>query len=119
VIASQWVIQRDARWFEEPLSFRPERWLESNPKELPRFAYFPFGGGPRVCIGQHFALLELTLVLARFAQAVRFERAPNAKLELSPVVTLRPKGPVRFVVRHREPPSKRGGEKKADGLAAE
>jgi cytochrome P450 len=119
VIGSQWVIQRDARWFAEPLSFRPERWLESNAKELPRFAYFPFGGGPRVCIGQHFALLELTLVLARFAQAVRFERAPNAKLELSPVVTLRPKGPVRFVVRHREPPSKRGSEKKANGLAAE
>jgi cytochrome P450 len=72
-----------------------------------------------VCIGQHFALLEVALVLARFAQEVRFEREPNAKLELAPVVTLRPKGPVRFVVRRREPPSKRSATKKADGLAAE
>jgi cytochrome P450 len=120
VIASQWVVHHDARWFEEPLSFHPERWLASEPKELPRFSYFPFGGGPRVCIGQHFALLEVALILARFAQEVRFERQPNAKLELAPVVTLRPKGPVEFVVRHREPPSKRGSTKKAaDGIAAE
>lgn len=119
VIASQWVIQKDARWFDEPLAFRPERWLSTDPKELPRFAYFPFGGGPRVCIGQHFALLEVALILARFAQVVRFERASSAPLELAPVVTLRPKGPVRFVVRHREPPSKRRNDKPSNGLAAE
>ncbi|HEX6766672.1 MAG TPA: cytochrome P450 [Polyangiaceae bacterium] len=107
VIVSQWVIQRDARWFAEPERFRPERWLDGQASELPRFAYFPFGGGPRVCIGQHFALLEVVLILARFAQEVRFEREPNRKLELAPVVTLRPKGPVRFVLRRREPPSKR------------
>jgi cytochrome P450 len=119
VIGSQWVIHHDPRWFEDPAVFRPERWLGGEPKDLPRFSYFPFGGGPRVCIGQHFALLEVALVLARFAQEVRFEREPNAKLELAPVVTLRPKGPVRFVVRRREPPSKRSATKKADGLAAE
>jgi cytochrome P450 len=119
VIASQWVIQRDPRWFREPLRFRPERWLEGETGEIPRFAYFPFGGGPRVCIGQHFALLEVALILARFAQEVRFEREPNAKLELSPVITLRPKGPVHFRVRRREPPLQGGSAKKTDGLAAE
>lgn len=119
VIASQWVVQRDPRWFTEPSRFRPERWLAGETSEIPRFAYFPFGGGPRVCIGQHFALLEVVLILARFAQEVRFERESNAKLELAPVITLRPKGPVHFRVRRREPPSKGGSARKAAGLAAE
>jgi cytochrome P450 len=113
-LASQWVIQRDARFFPQPEQFRPERWLDGEASDIPRFAYFPFGGGPRVCIGQHFALLEVALILARFAQAVRFEREPSAKLELSPVVTLRPKGPVRFRVRRREPPSERVASRAAE-----
>jgi cytochrome P450 len=119
VIMSEWVIQRDPRWFKEPSRFRPERWLDGETSDIPRFAYFPFGGGPRVCIGQHFALLEAVLVLARFAQEVRFEREANAKLELAPVITLRPKGPVHFRVRRREPPSQGGSAKKTAGLAAE
>jgi cytochrome P450 len=119
VLASQWVVQRDARWFKDPERFRPERWLDGECNDLPRFAYFPFGGGPRVCIGQHFALLEVVLILARFAQDVRFEREPSPKLELAPVVTLRPRGPVRFVVRRREPPSEHAPTTKKNGLAAE
>jgi cytochrome P450 len=103
VLASQWVTQRDARFFPEPERFRPERWLDGSTEKLPRFAYFPFGGGPRICIGQHFATLEVLLVIARFAQEIRFEREPGAVLELAPVVTLRPKGPVRFTVQRREP----------------
>ena len=106
-LASQWVLHRDARFFPSPERFRPERWLSGETSALPRFAYFPFGGGPRVCIGQHFSLLELTLILARFAQSVRFERERKAKLELAPVVTLRPKGPVRFLIRRREPGGRR------------
>jgi cytochrome P450 len=100
VILSQWVVQRDARWWSEPERFRPERWLGAECANLPRFAYFPFGGGPRVCIGQHFALLELVLVLARLSQTVTFEPS-GEKLVLSPVITLRPKGPVRLRVRRR------------------
>jgi cytochrome P450 len=119
VLGSQWVIQRDGRWFPEPEHFRPERWLDGSCEKIPRFSYYPFGGGPRVCIGQHFALLEVALILARFAQDVRFEREPDAKLELAPVVTLRPKGQVRFIVRHREPPSERAAVPKGDGIAAE
>lgn len=103
VIAPQWVVHRDARWFKQPTSFRPDRWQTGECDDLPRFAYFPFGGGPRVCIGQHFALLEAVLVLARLAQSARFERPPGATLALAPVVTLRPKGPVRFIVRRRAP----------------
>ncbi len=100
VILSQWVVQRDPRWFREPERFRPERWLGEECAGLPRFAYFPFGGGPRVCIGQHFALLELGLVLARLSQTVTFEPSGD-ELALGPVVTLRPKGPVRLRVRRR------------------
>jgi cytochrome P450 len=101
VIAPQWVVHRDQRWYREPQSFRPERWRNGECDNLPRFAYFPFGGGPRVCIGQHFALLETVLILARLGQSLRFERPPGTVLALAPVVTLRPKGPVRFVVRRR------------------
>jgi cytochrome P450 len=101
VLVSQWVVQRDARWFPEPERFRPERWLSGETQGLPRFAYFPFGGGPRVCVGQHFALLELLLVVARVMQATRFEAVPGEDLELGPVVTLRPRGPVRLRIASR------------------
>jgi len=105
VILSQWVVQRDARWFPEPERFRPERWLSGETTGLPRFAYFPFGGGPRVCVGQHFALLELVLVVARVMQATRFETVPGEELGLGPVVTLRPRGPVRLRTSRRARPS--------------
>lgn len=103
VMFSQWVVQRDARWFREPERFRPERWLGDECANLPRFAYFPFGGGPRVCIGQHFALLELVLVLSRASQKVMFEPS-GEPLTLGPVVTLRPTGPVRLRVTRRSRP---------------
>src|SRR5712691_9602973 len=57
-----YVIQRDPRWFDDPQGFRPERWLDGLAKRLPRFAYFPFGGGPRLCMGQAFAMLENVLI---------------------------------------------------------
>jgi cytochrome P450 len=107
VLMSQWVVQRDARWFPEPEQFRPERWLSGETASLHRFAYFPFGGGPRVCVGQHFALLELVLVVARMLQKVRFETAPGEGLALGPVVTLRPRGPVRLRVVPRRGSSQR------------
>jgi cytochrome P450 len=108
VLLSQWVVQRDARWFPEPERFRPERWLGAECKSLPRFAYFPFGGGPRVCIGQHFALLELVLVVARVSQSVIFESS-GEKLGLRPVVTLRPRDAVRLrVTRRSRPEAPRG-----------
>lgn len=100
-ILPQWVVHRDARWFPEPEAFRPERFLGDAHKELPRFSYFPFGGGPRVCIGQHFALMELVFVVARLSQSFVFETLDGDAPALHPVITLRPKGPVRLRVRRR------------------
>ena len=59
IFISPWVSHRDPRWFVDPLAFRPERWENDFAKTLPRFAYLPFGGGPRVCIGNNFALMEI------------------------------------------------------------
>jgi cytochrome P450 len=98
---SQCVVHRDARWFPEPLAFKPERWFEPSISELPRFAYFPFGGGPRVCIGNHFALLEATLALATLLQSVELQTVPGFVFDLEPSVTLRPKNGLRMLVRRR------------------
>lgn len=100
-ILPQWVVQRDARWFPEPEVFRPERFLGEAHKELPRFAYYPFGGGPRVCIGQHFAMMELVLVVARLSQSFVLETVDPEAPALHPVITLRPTGAVRLRVRRR------------------
>ncbi len=68
VSLAQWVVHRDPRWFDAPMEFRPERWEGDLLKRLPRFAYFPFGGGPRQCIGNNFAVMEAVLLLATIAQ---------------------------------------------------
>ncbi len=93
IVVSQWVVHRDPRWFPNPEGFDPDRWEPELAKALPRFAYFPFGGGPRVCIGNHFAMMEATLLLAIVIQRYRVELLPGQRLELTPAVTLRPKGP--------------------------
>jgi cytochrome P450 len=93
ILLSQWVVHRDPRWFPNPEAFDPDRWSPERAKTIPRFAYFPFGGGPRVCIGNHFAMMEATLLLAIILQRYRLELLPGQRLELAPSVTLRPKGP--------------------------
>jgi cytochrome P450 len=95
VFAFQWVVQRDARWYDEPAAFRPERWREEVAARLPKFAYFPFGGGPRQCIGNSFALMEAVLVLATIARRFRLRLAPGHAVELLPAMSLRPRGGVR------------------------
>jgi cytochrome P450 len=74
VIASQWVMHRDARYFASPQAFDPGRWETGLLDTLSRYVYFPFGAGPRVCIGRSFAMMELTLLLATMAQAVSLTR---------------------------------------------
>jgi cytochrome P450 len=84
-----WSIQRDPRWFADPNTFRPERWEGDLAKTLHRYAYFPFGGGPRLCIGQSFAQMEAVLILAVLARRFRVEVL--AEPIPDPSVTLRPK----------------------------
>jgi len=96
-----WVVHRDPRHFEAPDEFRPSRWMNGLAKQLPRFAYFPFGGGPRICIGNAFAKMEAILALATFVQQVEVALVPGQKLELVPSITLRPKHPLRAVVTPR------------------
>ena len=100
-IMSQWVMHRDARYFEDPEAFRPERWLDGLENRLPTGAYFPFGDGPRRCIGQGFALLELDLVVARIAQRFRFKLVPGHPVVPEPLVTLRAKHGIRMTVHVR------------------
>lgn len=90
VIVSPWIIQRDPRWFDEPLAFRPERWLDGSADDLPRFAYFPFGGGQRMCIGSGFAEMEAALVLATVARAWSFRCVPGRRVAPHAAFTLRP-----------------------------
>jgi len=80
IIMPQWVVQRDERFFDKPDEFRPERWTEDFKHQLPKFAYFPFGGGPRICIGNTFALIEMTLVLATIAQQFSFRTLPGQQV---------------------------------------
>jgi cytochrome P450 len=101
VYITPWVLQRDPRWWEAPDAFRPERFLPGAPP-VPRGAYMPFGVGPRVCIGQHFAMLEMTLVAALLLQRYELELPPDAPAAEAVLhVTLRPKGGVRLRLRRR------------------
>lgn len=97
----QYVTHRDPRFFEEPERFQPERWEPERRSAIPKYAYFPFGGGPRACIGAHFALLEATLVLASVMQRFRVELVADQRIELQPAVTLRPRYGLRAIVRRR------------------
>jgi cytochrome P450 len=102
VAFAQWVIHRDARWFDAPLEFRPERWENGLAKQLPRFAYFPFGGGPRQCIGNTFALMEASVVLATIGQKFRFQLDANHKVTPLASITLRPKTGIQVTLAARK-----------------
>jgi cytochrome P450 len=101
VAFAQWVIHRDARWFAAPFEFRPERWENGLAKQLPRFAYFPFGGGPRQCIGNTFALMEASVVLATIGQKFRFQLVPDHKVTPLASITLRPKTGIQVTLEAR------------------
>ncbi|MDQ3917501.1 MAG: cytochrome P450 [Acidobacteriota bacterium] len=101
VFAFQWAVQRDARWYDEPEAFRPERWREEVAARLPKFAYFPFGGGPRQCIGNSFAMMEAVLILATIARRFRLRLVLGHAVELLPAMSLRPKDGVRVKLERR------------------
>jgi cytochrome P450 len=101
VMPSQWVTHRHPAFWDKPDEFRPERFLPGGATNRPKFAYFPFGGGPRVCIGNTFALMEGALVLAALAQRFQFRPADDREVEIDSTFVLRPKGAVNLVVRKR------------------
>jgi cytochrome P450 len=96
MLCSQWVTQRDARWWPEPERFDPGRWLNEGQSDRPRYAYFPFGGGARNCVGEAFAWSEGLLVLATLAQKWRLRLIEDRRLDLVTAITLRPRGEVRM-----------------------
>jgi cytochrome P450 len=102
VFFSQYIVQRDPRWFPDPERFCPERFTPAAKAGRPRFAYFPFGGGGRQCIGESFAWMEAILALATIAQRWRIELVAGQKIELQPKITLRPKNGIRAKVVPRE-----------------
>lgn len=101
VIVPTWVVHRDPRWFEEPEAFRPERWEGDLAQRLPRYAYFPFGGGPRQCIGNGFAMMEAILVVAVIAQRFRLSLVPGQRIMPAPYVTVRPQPGIRVRLARR------------------
>ena len=101
VFMFQWATQRDSRFFDEPEAFRPERWTEDFVEQLPRYAYFPFGGGPRACIGASFAMMEIILSLAAIGQEFRLELDGDHPVSIFPAMSLRPKDGIKVLIKSR------------------
>jgi cytochrome P450 len=101
VFVNVYGIHRRADLYPDPTRFSPERFLDGAEKSLPRTAYLPFGAGPRICVGNHFALMEGQLVLARLAQRLRLEGGVQTLAEPLPLITLRPKRRMDFRVQFR------------------
>jgi len=96
------VVHRDARWFPDPEKFDPERWTPEARESRPKFSYFPFGGGARVCIGERFAWMEGVILMAAIAQKWRFRLdPPDTQVVPLPLVTLRVKNGLRMIAEPR------------------
>ncbi|GAC1644438.1 MAG: cytochrome P450 [Acidobacteriaceae bacterium] len=112
VLMSQWVMHRDPRFYPDPERFDPDRWVDGRgpgtPASIPKFAYFPFGAGPRTCIGASFAMMEAVLVLATAAQQFQIRLAPDCLPEPLPSITLRPRHGIRVVLARRPDQLDRG-----------
>jgi cytochrome P450 len=98
IVVSQYIVHRHPNFWDAPEQFKPERFLPENTKNRPRFAYFPFGGGARGCIGNHFALMEAQIILATIAQNFLPRRAVRDAPELDPTFALRPKNGIWMTV---------------------
>ncbi len=101
LLMSPYLIQRDARYYAEPETFNPDRWTPEFRASLPKFAYFPFGGGPRQCIGESFAWMELILLVAAIAQQWRLRLVPGHPVVPQPLITLRAKHGMRMTLEQR------------------
>lgn len=103
VVMSQYVMHRDPRYFDHPEHFQPERFTDGWEERVPHYAYFPFGGGPCICIGNSFAMMEATLVLATTMQRYHLALARGQQIEPEPLVTLRPQPGICMELEAREP----------------
>ncbi|MBK8030685.1 MAG: cytochrome P450 [Chloroflexi bacterium] len=103
VVIFNYFMQRDPELWEQAERFMPERFSADNEKNLPRYAYLPFGGGPRICVGNSFAAMEARLLLATIAQRYQLRLTPGQRVEAEPLITLRPKGHLMMRVEQREP----------------
>jgi cytochrome P450 len=101
VFVFQWATHRDPRFFAEPEEFRPDRWNEESIATLPKYAYFPFGGGPRICIGNTFAMMEIILVLATIGQKFRCSLVSDQPVVIEPAMSLRPRDGIKVTVKNR------------------
>ncbi len=102
ILFPQSVVHMDPRWYEDPDQIKPERWLDGTLEDrLGRFGYFPFGGGTRICIGNHFAIMEIVLVLATMLQRVSITNRTEGEMVTQPSVTLRPLTKIQMEVSHR------------------
>jgi cytochrome P450 len=102
MLMSQWVMHRDPRYYEDPDRFQPERWVQGLADRLPAGAYFPFGDGPRRCIGQGFAMLEAAIVIGTLAQRFQFRLVPGQAVLPEPLITLRPRHGIRMILHARD-----------------
>jgi cytochrome P450 len=105
LVISQYVMHHNARYFPEPFRFDPQRWTPEAKAERPAFAYFPFGGGPRQCIGEGFAWMEAMLLLATLAQQWQMRLVPGhpVEMEAQATTTLRPKYGMLMTLKRRTP----------------
>src|SRR5215475_5203454 len=115
LLMSQYVMHHDARYFPDPLRFDPDRWTPEARASLPQFSYFPFGGGARRCIGEGFAWMEGVLILATIAQKWHLRLEPNQRIEMQPLITLRPKCPIRMKLQRRQSQAAISGSDLRDG----
>ena len=102
IFLAPWVTHRDGRFWDEPETFRPGRWDEANVEARPEYAYFPFGGGPRRCIGKKFAMLEAKLIISTILQKCTLEPEADESLDLVASITAQPKDGIDMRVRHRD-----------------
>jgi cytochrome P450 len=101
ILLSQYVMHHDERYYPEPEKFDPERWRPEARATRPKYAYFPFGGGPRMCVGEQFAWMEGILLIATLAQEWKLRLVPGHPIKMQPLITLRPKHGMRMTIEKR------------------
>jgi cytochrome P450 len=102
IFMSQYVMHRNPQYYENPEKFIPERWTDDFKRHLPRFSYFPFGGGLRGCIGEPFAWQEGILLIATISSIWKMSLKPDQKIKMNPGITLNPKKGIKMILHARK-----------------